>query len=435
MDSQNYKYLAQEIQKELQKKFALNVILGRAGLKQLDKVIAQLKTRLNEEEKAYYIWRLGCFLGEILLKDFDVEGWIETETGPMLINKKSIKGIVRFSPMDWIEKCFEIDSQQSIYARVRIAFSLRKGQGKNFQQEDAFPRLKLANILQVSDEAIEKTEQMLITLSQLCQERNVEQTSSYLHKELGKLNQKFEMLCNEYGTQLEKYVICFLLKINELGVGGKLSPHRLIELPGEFFLRSHLPPKETWQVEEFLALLEYLQDVITEPNGHLFDRLWTIEQANDIISLAKANDKLKIISNLLQILNKQFTIERFADYYKILYLINSEAEIQALYNFEPQKSFNAYMIVEQTLHFAETKDLISLPEFARRRRLLRLLCIAYGKTPDTIWINELNEIRELWSTEELKIIARWIQERAVLPFYEILNSMFKASAWILQKLE
>lgn len=95
---------------------------SESSLKTLDQLISSLwgSDGPSEENQEAMIWALGCYVGEVLQRNYSGV-WNDGDDGPFFEGMKSGSGV---SPWSWIAKRFEFGTDETVIRKYTLAKKL-----------------------------------------------------------------------------------------------------------------------------------------------------------------------------------------------------------------------------------------------------------------------------------------------------------------------
>lgn len=361
---------------------------------------------------------MSAYLGHLLLTLFKGE-WFQNEMGiGICLRNTGLGENIEIFPSSWIEK------------------RLRKGRGDSIEFKIAVladSTLMEAKYNPKWPEDICLAEEYAKDLAVSIFEKNY--WDKILQAIISNSGEDLIVDLDNFSKESLKYLRGRLIKLQDIhpynfGINGK------IDAINKCFPKSKL----IFADHEFLALLKYLQDSPTHPNGGLLKNIWAVEKNSSYFAKSKVQSCNQALIYILKLISKKVYHHDIIDFKKVLNLIGSENNeiIEFLSNYKPEYEQGCYKAIKYVMGYKFSECLYI--RFNVQKQVIEWLDNASGRTPKKPWKDKLSVIQQNCLPQDLSSVCEWMISHDELRYdekYYWLDSVFsrfqKSSRWYLNK--
>jgi hypothetical protein len=409
--------IAEKFAVMIKSQYNLDLDFSTVSIRTLEEVFEKTKHASGDHRQANVIG-FAAYIGQMLISIFD-GFWFQDDVGfGVKLKNTSFGDNTVVYPGAWAEKRLSNGSVDSIAFKVTVLASTFTSQedAKRFCTRDMHEADDYAAMMMLDSDSKNMMDELVLSVT--------------IHGD----NLKYVDPQNVSEKAL-KYLKGRIIKLYDASTTNHDVYWRTKDINN-----STLKDKLKFTANEYIALLEYLQDSQLDPNGDLFKNIWSIgadsrffERAND-----RQHDAALIL--LLKLIERKGYHHNIIDFKKILCLVDSDNEhvINHLNNMTIINDQGCFKVIKYILKYSFSDFMYT--NFNIQRQIIIWLDNALGKSPQHSWEEKLSTIEAECSPQDLSNLCQRIAARDDLRYANEcrwLDSTFtrfqKSARWYLNK--
>jgi len=407
------KDIAEKFIDMVKKEYDLQLDFSRDSIPVFEKAADTLKNIKGEIRESIKV-SMVAYVGQLLLTLFGGE-WFEGDVAVGVYLKTTGLGEkIKVYPSAWVEKRLSSGRAAAIEYKIAVLTDVTLIEHRY--------EAKWSKDVGLSEQYAKRLDVCVFDKSYV---------DKLLYAIMDKPNVEHVIDLNSINIQALKYLRGRLIKLHDIHPFGSKLPVRISEINKCF-------PKQklVFDENEFLALLEYLQDSHIDSNGELFKNIWSVEKDSSYFKKSKTENHTAALIWLLKLISKKNYHHDIVDFKKVLELIKPENEeiIRYLATYKLKYAQGCYKAIKYIIDYNFHGDLFS--NFNIQRQVIIWLDNASGGNPKKPWNDKLSIIEQICLPQDLSILCQWILAHDELRYDEEnhwLDSVFtrfqKSSKW------
>lgn len=377
--------------------YDIPLTFSKENLPLFEKVIDQVKSSSGVRRENYKKG-LTLFLLGLLLESFEGEVFrTDTDYGVRLFNTWMGKNIEIY-PKSWIDKRLQYGNSESITYKFEVLSAKKGGEPRISSEwlEDDVLAERFARRLGVSSDDVYVVNNFIKELLE-----HPELISKNILNNPESLTEKIKQNEKSY-----KYLLGRIYKIKYFASKAKFK-HGYTKF-GRVFEQLAIQSVSLLP-NEFTAFLEYIKDIPFGVNDNIFEELFQMEETNQLFNRGDLEFRNESLIHLLELNGRKIYHHNIKELKKILYFIRKDNEvvIDYLLNYEVDNRQGCYKAIEFILSY-KFKDKEKYDNFVCQRDMVIWLDNANGREPKRAWIDKLEALKQLVTSQDLKTIYEWI---------------------------